>query len=184
MPIILSCDILSCTYFYLYIDWIHIFQSSSTQATILPSAPGNTLSSDEIWKINMKILNLNIKFFNKFNSHFLAHDLSHVQSGKKILIINYFTYLFFDHAKFLIYRFKMKSVKSGSIKKYFEISQGDFTNFLVDTRHERSDWTISKVQNFGGGWSCWSWKQKSIIKIRGVNLAIFMSCMRWCEMRL
>ena len=51
MPIILSCDILSCTYFYyLYIsyDWIRIFQSSSTQATILPSAPGNTLSSDEI----------------------------------------------------------------------------------------------------------------------------------------
>ena len=89
--------------------------------------------------------------------------------GKKILI----TYLFFDHAKFLIYRFKMKSVKSGSIKKHFEISQGDFTNFLVDTRHERSDWTISKVQNFGGGWSCWSWNKNQSYKVE-VNLAIFI----------
>ena len=118
-------------------------------------------------------------FVGRKSTFIFLHMICLMFQGKKILI----TYLFFDHAKFLIYRFKMKSVKSGSIKKYFEISQGDFTNFLVDTRHERSDWTISKVQNFGGGWSCWSWKQKSIIKIRGVNLAIFMSCMR-CEMRL
>ena len=51
MPIILSNDILSRTYFYylfIFYDWIRIFQSSSTHATILPSAPGNILSSDEI----------------------------------------------------------------------------------------------------------------------------------------
>ena len=51
MPIILSNDILSRTYLYylfIFYDWIRIFQSSSTHATILPSAPGNILSSDEI----------------------------------------------------------------------------------------------------------------------------------------
>ena len=49
------------------------------------------------------------------------------------------TYLFFDHAKFLIDRFEMKSVESGSVKQYFEVSEGDVTNLFTNGGHEGCD---------------------------------------------
>ena len=49
MPIIVMRHLVCRIHIYLLrLNFIYFFQSSSTQATILPSAPGNTLSSDEI----------------------------------------------------------------------------------------------------------------------------------------
>ncbi len=55
------------------------------------------------------------------------------------------TYLFFDHSKLLVNRFEMESVESRSVEKSFEISQVDFSDFLVDRRHEGSHWSIGEV---------------------------------------
>ena len=89
-------------------------------------------------------------------------------------------YLFLNHSKFLIHRLEVESVESRSIKENFEISESDFSNLLTDAWHERSDWTVGKVQNLGGsGWSCWSWnKNQSWFED---NLAIFMI---WHEMMI
>ena len=89
-------------------------------------------------------------------------------------------YLFLNHSKFLIHRLEVESVESRSIKENFEISESDFSNLLTDAWHERSDWTVGKVQNFSGsGWSCWSWnKNQSWFED---NLAIFMI---WHEMMI
>ena len=87
--------------------WPNNIQSSSTQATIFPSAPGRIASSIEICKKS------NIKYFIT-----CVYCVNEIYTKKYWLIFSYcaWTYFFLNHSEFLVYSLEMVSVKTRSVK--------------------------------------------------------------------